>query len=104
PFSPLTRMVSKLCVSTRVHRGLASAVRSQPSSVPVRRVVQEDIELVISAEGQGRAILHHAANEVKRFANCGTAIDVVAEENHAPLRVAIRATMFTIAKACEQVA
>jgi DNA-binding transcriptional LysR family regulator len=104
PIPPLIRPIEKFRVGARVHGRMAVAARSQPATIPIGRVVQKNTELVIAAQGQGRAALHHVANDPQRFANGRAAVDVISEKYGAAKRVTMAAGGFAIAETRQQIA
>ena len=66
--------------------------------------MHQHIEFMVAAERECGAVFHHVANDVQRFANGGAAVDVVAEEDRASVRVTVAAGVLPITEAREQVA
>ncbi len=104
PFPPFRRAICKLGMGPCVHGGVIAPVRAEPAAPPVRGVMHERVELVISAEGQRGSVFHHVANELERLANGGTAVDVVAEEDRATRRVPKVAALLAVSQTRQEIA
>ena len=84
PFQPIPPFIGvrlgDLNLGLHMLRDLVGSVRPKPSAASIRRGVGQRIELVIAHDRQGIPGIDHLTNDLKRFTNLRTPIDVVAEK------------------------